>query len=144
MFLEVYTNKISVDFSDFLVDYVDKYYIKPSEMFNIVSLIIGMFIGLIAISNYIQNFPWFLSKEVVIIIILSLMIVGLKFAPRSGVKTNRKVLEIKRCVMIDPPYVNNLDSSKRVELLNHLDLTFEKKDEKALEICKNILCPTKI
>lgn len=133
-----------MEFSDFLVDYVDKYYIKPSEMFNIVSIIIGMFIGLIAISNYIPNFPWFLPKEVVIIIILSLMIVGLKLAPRSGMKTNRRVLAIKRCIMIDPQHVNNLDSSSRVELLNQLDLIFEKKDEKALESCKNILCPNKI
>ncbi|MEO9307474.1 MAG: hypothetical protein ABI342_04070 [Nitrososphaera sp.] len=133
-----------MDFSDFLVDYVDKYYIKTTEMFNIVSIIIGMFIGLIAISNYVPNFPWFLPKEGVVIIILILMIVGLKFAPRSGVKTNRKVLEIKRCIMIDPQHVDNLDSSKRVELLNQLDLVFERKDEKALERCKNILCPTKI
>ena len=130
-----------MDFSDFLVDYVDKYYIKPSEMFNIVSIIIGMFIGLIAISNYIPTFPWFLPKEAVIVIILSVMIAGLRFAPRSGVKTNRKVLEIKRCIMIDPQYVDNLDRSRRAELLNHLDRLFEKKDEKALESCKNILCP---
>ena len=62
--------------------------------------------------------------------------------PRSGTKTNKKVNAIKRWIMINPQYVNNLASSPREELLNQLDLVFEKKDEKALVNCKNILCPT--
>lgn len=131
-----------MDFSDFLLDYVDNYYTKPSEMFNIISVIIGAFIGLIAISNYIQKFPWYLPQGLVIIIILILMIVGLKMVPRSGTKTNKKVNAIKRWIMINPQHVNNLASSPREELLNQLDLVFEKKDENALENCKNILCST--
>lgn len=133
-----------MDFSDSLVDYVDKFYIKPSEMINVIYIIIGIFLGFIAISSSVEKFPSFLPKEIVLIIILVLMMICLNMASRASAKTNKKVLEIKRYVMIDPQHVNNLDSSSRSELLNQLDLTFTKKDEKALENCKNILTRNKI
>lgn len=113
-------------------------------MFNVVYIIMGMFLGLIAISNSIEQFPSFLPKNAVLIIILVFMIVGLKAAPRSGNKTNKNVLTIQQWIMVNPPHVNNLDSLTRSDLLNQLDLVFTKKDEKALEKCKNILTSNKI
>lgn len=131
-------------FSDFLVDYVDKFYTKPSEMFSVIYIVMGMFLGLIAISNSIEKFPSFFTKETLLVIILILMIIGFRQVSQSGSKTNKNVLLIKRLIMINPQHVDSLDSSSRSDLLNQLDLVFTKKDEKALENCKSTLTSNKI
>ncbi|WP_268541341.1 hypothetical protein [Candidatus Nitrosotenuis cloacae] len=129
---------MTTSFSEQVIDFLNLYYAKPTELLNVVYIVVAIFAALIGLTNFIK-YPNVINQEITVTIIMILMVLALMAIPRLAGRTNKKVIELKKLVMIYRTYVDSFDILIKQDLLNSIDLAFTNKNNEAFEKCKKIL-----
>lgn len=126
-----------MDFSEVLLQYVQKYYTKPHEIINLIFAIIA---GLAALSATIITLSDKMSdglSHILAITFTPVMLLGIVlYIGRNSPKENKKVLEVEHAIILNHDIIDGFNPLKRKRVFELINPSFTEKntDDKFKEL----------
>ncbi|SHO44264.1 hypothetical protein NSIN_20282 [Nitrosotalea sinensis] len=130
-----------MNFSEILLQYMQKYYTKPHETINLLFAMIAGFAALSAIIITLsEKIPDALSRIIAITFTPIMLLIAVLYVGKKAPKENKKVLEIEHAIMLNHDIIDGFNPLKRRRVLEliHPSLTEKNTDDKFNELM-NIL-----
>jgi len=119
---------VNFDFSDFLLNYIQRFFLKISDIVSLVISLIAIFVGLVAVVISVQ-FPIQVSLMYVGLIVILIIIIPY-FILREKLKVNnQKIFKIEDTIIQNYDYINSKSIDEKNCILEELRQVFTKKKD---------------
>lgn len=126
------SGSMNLDFSDFLLNYIQRFFLKISDIVNLLISLIAIFIGMSALIISIQ--PVTLNGIVISSLLVALSGFGIFLIPYSIIKdklkkNNEKIFKIEDAIIQNYDYMNGKSNEEKNCILEELRQVFTNKKD---------------